>query len=333
VTQRQSYLTALLVTILALVYALWNVDLHELGRLLRGGDYRTFWAFLACLVAIYWLKAIRWTLILRPLGDYTYRQVLPALMIGFAANNLLPARLGEILRTLVFAGQYRRSRTGVFVSLVLERVFDTCSILLLFVVAATMLDETITGLRITAWLTTALLVAVCTFLYFAVTRLDKLIALWDSVSARLSDNIRDRGRRALRSAVSVVASIDSYRTAIVMLWYSLLQWALMAANAWLALRTFDIVVDAPVAVVVITVVALAAAVPNAPGYIGAIQAAFVFALSPFGVAQEVALASSAFFLIANWLPVTAVGALYFIGSGIHLSDARRGIEDIRHEQR
>lgn len=313
-----------------LVYALWDIDFHRLWQLLRQADYRMLGPCLFLLSLFYWLKARRWTLILRPLGEYTSRQVMPSLMIGFGANNVLPAHLGEILRTIVFARQYRKPFTGVFMSLVVERLFDTVSILLLFVAASFRLDQAMVGLRISAWLTAGVLIAVCSFLYVASVRSDLIISLWNTLSTRLTKTLRERGRHELRNAISVVSSIGSYGTLAILLIYSLMQWVLMAAFAWFALWAFDTVVSPGVVVILLSIVIFAAAVPNAPGYIGAIQAAFVLALTPFGVAQEVAFASSVLYLVAQWVPVTAIGVFYFVGTGLHVAEARRGIEDIRH---
>ena len=74
-----------------------------------------------------------------------------------------------------------------------------------------------------------------------------------------------------------------------------------------------------------------AAVPNAPGYIGAIQAAYVFALGPFGITEEIAFAASVMFLVVQWVPVTAAGAWFFIAGGLHVDEVRREMEDAGEE--
>ena len=107
------------VTALLLAYSLWHVDLTALGTVLAAADYGYAAPFLATLTLFFWLKAWRWTLILEPLGHYSVRQVSPTMMIGFAANNVLPAHLGEIVRSLWFARQHQVRVSSVLVSLVL----------------------------------------------------------------------------------------------------------------------------------------------------------------------------------------------------------------------
>ena len=56
-------------------------------------------------------------------------------------------------------------------------------------------------------------------------------------------------------------------------------------------------------------------------YVGAIQAAFVFALVPFGIAKDDAVAASVYYLVAQWIPVTLTGMVFFICMG----RTRRGL--------
>lgn len=133
-----SLFVGLFVTALALTYALWDVDLKKLVELFGGLNYWAIFPFLGLLTVFFWLKALRWTVILRPLGRFKLAQVTPAMMIGFGANNILPAHLEELLRTVVFARRSRKSYSGVLASLALERLLDVTAILLLYVVVVSM---------------------------------------------------------------------------------------------------------------------------------------------------------------------------------------------------
>ena len=110
------------------------------------------------------------------------------------------------------------------------------------------------------------------------------------------------------------------------------KWGLMAAIIWLSLAAYGANVAPGIAMILMAVLALAAAVPNAPGYVGAIQAAYVFALGPFGISEEIAFAASVMFLVVQWVPVTAAGAWYFITGGLHVDEVRREIEEAEAEQ-
>jgi hypothetical protein len=111
--------------------------------------------------------------------------------------------------------------------------------------------------------------------------------------------------------------------ALALLLYSLLRWFIAAAMAWLSVASYGVTLPAGLAMLVIGVTAVAVSMPSVPGFIGPVQAAFVFALTPFGVTQEVALAASILFLIGQWIPVTLTGALYFLSRHYSYRQIRR----------
>ncbi len=84
--------------------------------------------------AFFWLKALRWSWLVRPLAPLRTGDVLPALMIGFMSNNVLPAHLGEFVRMYVLAKQHGLSKTAVLSTIVLERLLDFLAIVGVFAV-------------------------------------------------------------------------------------------------------------------------------------------------------------------------------------------------------
>jgi len=93
------------------------------------------------LFSVFWLKAIRWRLLLQPLRKFQTKEVVPPLMIGFMGNNLLPAHLGELIRIFVLGREFSLSKAAVFSSVVLERIFDTAVVLLFLAMSLLLVDE------------------------------------------------------------------------------------------------------------------------------------------------------------------------------------------------
>ena len=327
-----SLIVGLLVTALALTYALWDVDVAEFSALFRSANYWVIAPFLGLLTAHFWLKALRWVAILRPLGRFTPAQVTPAMMIGFGANNVVPAHLGELLRTVVFARRFGKPYSGVLASLVLERIFDVTAILLLYLFAASITrppTEVLTSVVLIAAGMTAGAFAV---ILFVLWKPHRVLSMWNRVARWLPAHLQERGETVLQNVVLALSSLKAPGLLIVLLGNSLLQWTLAAGNIWLAMWAFGLTISASVTVIALAVTALAVTVPSAPGYIGPIQAAFVLALVPFGVTQEAALAGSIFFLAVQWVPVTAIGAVFFASAGLRLAEVRQEVEKLEHHQ-
>lgn len=320
------------ITVAALTYALWDVDFDELGELLSGGDYRLLAPILALLVLFYWMKALRWVYILRPLGRFTRAEVTPAMVIGFAGNNILPAHLGEVIRIVVFARRFSLPYSSVAITLLVERIFDLVAILSLYAVGMAAIGKPPESLQVGTQLIMLLMVGFFVTIAIILYRPSLVLNTGNWLAVRLPDSLGRHLNGILGNVIQAFSSLKSPQLVIFMLTWSLLKWAVMAGMIWLSLIAYGTSVSVGIPLVLMAVLALAAAVPNAPGYVGAMQAAYVFTLRPFGISEEVAFAASVLFLVCQWLPVTLAGAWYFITGGLHVDEVRREIEAVEEKK-
>ena len=82
----------------------------------------------------FWVRAKRWQYLLAPIKKIKISPLFHATAIGFLANNILPARIGELVRAYVLGSKEKISKTSSFATIVVERLFDGFTILLLFLV-------------------------------------------------------------------------------------------------------------------------------------------------------------------------------------------------------
>ncbi|TAJ16531.1 MAG: flippase-like domain-containing protein [Dehalococcoidia bacterium] len=117
----------------ALLFA--RVDRHELIEAVR--DIQPLWLLpaLALLAASLWVRAARWAVIVRPVRAISTRDAASLLVIGYAANNVLPARAGEVVRSVLFQRRHGGSALTALATIVVERVFDG-AVLAVFLAAA-----------------------------------------------------------------------------------------------------------------------------------------------------------------------------------------------------
>ncbi|TVQ85329.1 MAG: UPF0104 family protein [Chromatiaceae bacterium] len=301
------------VTALTLIYSLWGADLRSFGQTLIGGNLLVLPPYLMVLGVFFVSNAHRWGLVLRPFGRFTVQELLPSMMIGFAANNVLPLRLGELIRADLLARDAGLSRSGVMMSLALERLLDLIGILVVYAAALALVPTAPAGFRALAW-----------FASIAIMGLGAVLAMFVLLPRRLDTPTRSLsswvpsaiGRRCviyLEQFRQGLCAVRNPATAALLILYSIGRWLLAVVLAWLAIYAYAGVVPVPIVMLTIGVTAFAVALPSAPGFVGPIQAAFVFALTPFGIDQEAALAASVLFLLGHWIPVTAFGAIFFVG--------------------
>src|SRR4029077_3214782 len=77
------------------------------------------------------IRSWRWQYLLEPLGPTRFVNAFRATVVGFAASSVLPARAGEVIRPYFLARHERMSATGAFATIVLERLLDTITVLVL----------------------------------------------------------------------------------------------------------------------------------------------------------------------------------------------------------
>jgi glycosyltransferase 2 family protein len=308
-----------------LTYALSKVDLGQVATAMAEASYLYLLPYIALQACNYLLTAVNWRLLLQPVGRFTVWQVLPSMMVGFGGNNLLPMRLGELLRTVVFARRYGKPTGAILASLVLERILDILAILVLYVISLFLIRDVPSavafGARLFALALIPVGVAIALFLFMP----EPFMRLWHWASAWLPRALRERGTRLLEGILHGLTALQSPARVAMLGVVAIVKWFCSAGTLWFTLQAFHTGASFGVAMVVLVVSALAVALPNTPGFVGTMQAAFVLGLSPFGISPDVAFAASVFYLAAGWVPVTLAGLASAAFLGLHFSELRKDV--------
>jgi hypothetical protein len=124
----------------ALYFTFRRMDLSGVVGELRAADPVLLAASAAAVTFVFWIRAWRWRVILRPIRDTSFGARFAAVAIGFMGNNLLPARIGEFMRALSLSRLEPVPVVASFGSLVVERLLDA-----IFVIAFLFLATTLPG--------------------------------------------------------------------------------------------------------------------------------------------------------------------------------------------
>jgi len=119
------------VSMLFLGLLLRKIDGRQLVDALQRLDWRYLAAAVAATFVSYWLRAVRWRLLLLHERPLPLGSLYPAVVIGYMANNLFPARLGEFVRAWVLAEREQLKVGSVFASLVIDRMLDGLSVMVM----------------------------------------------------------------------------------------------------------------------------------------------------------------------------------------------------------
>lgn len=322
-------LLAISISALLLWWAFRDVNLAEAMGYLRA--VRLGWLLAAVIVAttLFPLRLFRWRLLLRKEdgGPYPWLPLWHAIAMGFAANNLLPFRAGEVVRTVAASRLTGARLSSSFASVAVERVFDALTVVGLLAVALLMPGMpsglSVAGIPVQQVATSAGLLALaalgCAGLVVAFPRaaegVIRRIVPSDRIALRLIEMIE-----GIRQGLGVLQS--PLRLAKVIVW-SLVLWLVNALSFYLAFQAFDLPVDYVGAVVLQGILAFGIAVPSAPGYVGPFEAAITAVLALYGIGASQAVAYAVGYHLTTFVPITLLGVWSATKTGLGLGATAR----------
>jgi len=241
----------------------------------------------------YYVRAQRWRVLLRPVGEVPLYPALSATVVGFGATMVMPLRVGELVRPALLARRVGIRMSAAFSSVVLERLFDMLLVILCFLPVGLLYP--IPGyLKRTA---AALAILACAgFIVLLVMQRNqaRAEAALDWLLARVPTRLAHRLRPIAEGFLHGLGGLADGWTVVLVLAYSACLWGVITLTYLLALLALDIPVPSLVATSLATMVIVAAFVflPQAPGFVGTWQAGCVLALGLFGVPKEQAVGYS-----------------------------------------
>lgn len=292
--------------------ALRDADLDVVWRSLQEADGGLVALAIAAFGVVYAFQSARWRKIASTPGVRLAR-FYEMTVSGVAVNNVLPGRIGDLLRARWLGLAARIPAGRAFGTVILDRACDLVVLVGLLVVGIAAVASSEWLVRLAAG-GALVLVAFGVVLLFARTYIGK----------------RERGRRTrglvrrlVRDTVEVLAEPLGRRRPVVWLGLSLGAWVTWAIAAGLIARSLDIDLSVADALFVAAVLNLGSAVPSSPGYVGTYEWLGVASLGLIGVPHESALAFT-ILLHASWyVPTTLVG-------GVALSV--RGVRQLRRSR-
>src|SRR5436190_9678311 len=133
-------IAGIVITVVCLGLAFYQVNLQELLDALAGADYRLIVPAMLLWFIGYCVRTLRWRTLLAGSKVGSLLSLFGVLMVGFATNNLLPARLGELARAYLLRRKTGLRKTFVLASIFLERIFDGLALVAMLVVLSVLID-------------------------------------------------------------------------------------------------------------------------------------------------------------------------------------------------
>jgi uncharacterized protein (TIRG00374 family) len=261
-----------------------------------------------------WFRAVRWAILLRPLSEaVTSRALFPTVIVGYMANNVLPLRTGELVRSYLVSRQYNVRKTSVLATIAVERIFDGFTMLAFMLVATLFVSFTseLQHLAILAFIVFTVLLIGLFLLTLGGSLFDRLLQL---ILGPMPTRVADTVERLTESFLGGLGVLKRRRDLAMVATFSLLAWLCEAAMYFLIAQGFAPVVrDAMTfgaALMTTGVANMATLIPSSPGYIGQFEFGVRLVLhGALGVPEAQALAYAILVHAALYFPITIWGII------------------------
>jgi uncharacterized protein (TIRG00374 family) len=310
VRQRSNLLRAAVgaaISVAAIWLVLRSVDVGRAVEVLRTADGAWIGLMGSFIVSDLAVRALRWQRLVAPIGHVRYPAMLAYLLIGYLANNVLPARIGELVRSHYLGDREGLSRTTTLGTVVVERVVDfvvvvaiASAAIIVLSVRGIVASAVLVGIALAGLLAAAVAVGIAAHRLPGAERIAAAAERWP------------RFREAAGKLRGGLAVAGRPRTLAEALFLSMIAWSATVLAFAAAGQAIGVELTIGQAALLASGVALVTAIPAGPANLGTFELAAVEIGKAVGVEANAAFAL-ALLVHAGILVITSVGGLVALG--------------------
>jgi len=328
--RKMLFIVGILVSIICSWLFVRKIEWSSLGVAFSEAKYIYIFPTFIIMFACFYIRAIRWELLLSPIKKISVLNLFSVIMIGFMANNVLPARLGEFIRPVMVARKQKIRVSASFATVAIERVFDVLSIIviasLLFCFLPSDTSQNTNSLavihQLKKWSAIMAFFGICTIAILFLLSLypKKAGAVFEKLLFIFPHHLRDNLVNLLHSFISGLQVFDHKTKLIWIGTLSIIIWLLNALSIYVLCHSFDIDLSYAGSCFVTVCITLAVALPQAPGFIGVFHIATQKSLDVFGIGLSSAQSFAILLWAVSFIPVTVTGLLFLWREGISFGE-------------
>ncbi len=296
----------LLISIVGIYWAFYDFAFGEFVDTIKSVKYE--YVLLACVLIIssVWLRAIRWKYLFKTDDGVETYSLFRYELIGYFGNNVLPLRLGELLRAYILGKEYSLSKPYVFGTIVLERILDTLalillSIFLLFIYPLTSLIE--------SYIYTGIILSAILVIFLFILKRRKIVDTESGFLLIISNFFQ--GFKNLE-----------YNKIPLLFLLSIFTWSIYWLDVHLIQYAFGFGMTPADSLLLLVVSTLFMSIPSAPGMIGTFHFGVKYVMVDlFSTSYAYTVSEATSFAIIlhayGYISYTILGAIYFARSQFH----------------
>jgi uncharacterized protein (TIRG00374 family) len=312
---------SIIISLVFTILIFYKVDLNKTKEAFSSANYMYIPLAVVLTLVTNILRTYRWKYILKPIKKISTHSLFSGVAIGYMANNLLPARLGEFVRAYIIGRKEEISKSSTLATILLERIFDGLA-LLFFLGIISLLFPLPLWVKQAGIAAAAFFLVLSAFLFLCILKKHKAMHLVESLAGIFSSKLAKQADRLLNQFLTGLVVVNLKKNVHIIFIFSIIVWLVESTTYYIISLSFGIILPIYVSLLVVVIVNIGILIPSAPGYVGAFEFFCISSLALFSVEQSVALSFSIVLHVVLFLPITAIGIFYFLKENVNFAEVR-----------
>ena len=280
------------------IYLLWIVfekfEIHNFYKIILNANFAyILFAILILLFSVY-LRSLRWKLLFHSNDEINTRILFDIQLIGYFANNVLPLRIGEVIKAYFVGNEYNISKSKVFGTIILERVLDMLGVI--FLILISLLFSNYKYDLINNYLFLSIVVALLLLSY----------VLKNFRFKNLGGNFV---LKIINDLIYGFTSLNN-KNGLLSFFYTALIWICYILIVFFTQLAINFQLDLLQSIFILLVSTFSLAIPSLPASIGIFEASVIYALTLLGINNN-NVEFSIFLHSVTFFPYTIIGGYFF----------------------
>jgi len=318
---------SLAVGILLLVALIWWTGIDKIGAAIGSASPLWLAASAAVILPAYFLRAIRWKLLLAPVKK-TVRvsNTFWSTAIGSMVNTLIPIRLGEFVRAYTLGEKEGTGFAPGLSSIVVERTLDLIGLLSIGI--ATMLlvstQANLSSLAVNIFTAVAAFIAVIlAVIIVGIKKEDLIIKLLTRITSKIpfvkkyTTRIADFAGSLIKGLQGLSQNPKMFIASISLTW---ILWLIYTSATYFTFIAFNHPLSFVAAILGGALMSLSHILPATPGYVGSYEAFWAVIFFSLGVPENLLLATAVISHLVGLLPIIILGCISVVWLGVSFEE-------------
>lgn len=334
ISKQARIIFGLAVSLVSAVVLAFVIDWREFAASLARVNYWYLIPAFACVVASYYCRALQWRYVLGGVRRFPHYPLFRIMMIGFLANTILPARLGEVVRAYVLARKYRLSKGTAFGSVIVTRLLDGAVLFLILGGFAILIPAKIAGFKAGGTTGFVIYFALVSFFVLFYFNRDAATSIIKFIFAPFSKRLAVKIVRSLDKFIHGFSCFRSPADLGKAFLYSGAIWMLVALSYYFINLGFTFTSPLPLyaPLLLVAIVSLAISIPSSPGFIGTMELGVIAALHVIepDLTRNEALSYAIIVHVVQVLPSVVIGLFYLWTEHLTIAELAKA-EELKEE--